>query len=114
VGIPAAISAIAGLLINALFQISSGYPGGWIKPLIALAAAVFTAPLVMALFKNRLFQIDRNNWRVALFLALQKKTHPAEEVKKLRSAPEEPHPDMVIFSTPHLSLKAEHEPLYWN
>jgi hypothetical protein len=51
---------------------------------------------------------------VALFLALQKKTHPAEEVKKLRSAPEEPHPDMVIFSTPHLSLKAEHEPLYWN
>lgn len=110
--IPATISAIAGLLVNAIFQIGSASYATWVRPLLALAAAVITLPLVLALFKNRLFQIDRNNWRNALYRALENGTLPAAELDKIRFSPEA-RSNAVTFSTPRLTAHTNHGPRYW-
>lgn len=110
--IPATISGIAGLLLNSIFQINSSTYAIWARPFLALAAAVFTLPLVVALFKNRLFQIDRNNWRNALYCALENGTLPTVELERIRYSPE-PRSNAVTFSTPRLTSETNHGSKYW-
>lgn len=116
--IPATITAIAGLAITAVFQLETSPSGAWARPLLALAAAVVTVPLVIALFKNRMFQIDRNRWRAALHVALANGTSPADEMNKIiinekvNKVPET-HPDLVTFSTARVSYVNSLGPWHW-
>lgn len=120
--IPAAIGAIAGLMVNAIFLAHGSGVDAWVRPFIALAAGLITFPLVMALLKNRLFQIERNIWRAAVFQSLYADGVSASQLivqarsdedprlarilfrESQRSASPDDGTDLVPFSSLHLDL----------
>ena len=109
--IPAAIGAIAGIMLNAL-RLSAGGDDRF-RPLVAAGAAWVTFPLVVALVKNRIFQIERNNWRIKLFEAL---TNNQTTIDALDAAAPEQRPatgNLVLFSTPHIASTFDQGPWYW-
>ena len=108
--IPAVIAAIAGLMLNALVRQDASI-NAWVKPLIPAGAALVTFPLVLALLKNRIFQIERNNWRIALYNNLTKRVPISEALGGIR--PEPPRNDnLVRFSSPQITSKFK-GPWYW-
>lgn len=108
--IPAAISAIGGLMVVALVQPEIEF-GAWARPIIAFAAALLTLPLVVALVKNRLFQTDRNNWRIALYKKLvEGGSGPVQAGDyKLGEVPV----GLVPLGLPRTQLRLDRGPLYW-
>jgi hypothetical protein len=111
--IPAAISAIGGLMVNALAQKEINF-GPWSRPTIAYAAALLTLPLLAALVKNRIFQTDRNNWRISLYRAyvsggpLEIQDYYPENASLGKVAK-----DLVLLSSREIHHRFRRGPWYW-
>jgi hypothetical protein len=109
--IPAAVSAIGGLMVTGLLsEEAAGRP--WARCLVALGAAFVTFPLVIALVKNRIFQVDRNNWRLALLEALLKDPTSLPKIREYH--PESQARDgIVLLSSRDIHTRFGHGPWYW-
>lgn len=69
--LPAAIGAIVGLTLNFAGQALAAGSATWIHVGGEFLALLLTVPLVLALYKNRLFQRSRNQFRSILVKAIQ-------------------------------------------
>lgn len=96
--IPAATSAIAGLILNAIVSVGDGSQGWFLRGAISAGGALLSFPLILALIKNRKFQVQRNDWRAACYFALVAGGSPRDFVTGIRPAPETAS-DLTPFST---------------
>jgi hypothetical protein len=110
--IPAAISAIGGLMANALVQPDITF-GPWSRPIIAFAAAGLTLPLLVALVKNRIFQTDRNNWRIALYTRLMEGGPELPKARDVYPEGSDAPDGLVLLSSRAITGRFEHGPVYW-
>jgi hypothetical protein len=104
--IPAAIGAIAGILGSNVAPAVSHHEVSWMHAASAATALLVTCPLVLALYKNRYFQVSRNEWRAAVFETLRTKggvEDLAVSYINYRSMDPHPVPGLVSFSTPSLN-----------